>query len=99
MWLFIEINFTQKLHFLVSFNLFGTELYTSQQTGDVNQVSLSELGNEKDVRVQQDGATARTAHHSMSVLREMFPSRLVSLRGDIGWPAQSPDLAPCDFFL
>ena len=44
MWLFIEINFTQKLHFLVSFNLVGTELYTSQQTGDINEVSLSELG-------------------------------------------------------
>ena len=29
----------------------------------------------------------------------MFPSRLVSLRGDIGWPARSPDLTPCDIFL
>jgi len=29
----------------------------------------------------------------------MFPSRLISLRGDIGWPARSPDLTPCDFFL
>jgi hypothetical protein len=24
---------------------------------------------------------------------------LISLRGDIGWPAQSPDLTPCDYFL
>ena len=24
---------------------------------------------------------------------------LISLRGDIGWPARSPDLTPCDFFL
>ena len=23
---------------------------------------------------------------------------LISLRGDIDWPAQSPDLTPCDFF-
>ena len=29
----------------------------------------------------------------------MFPGRLVSLRGDIGWPARSPDLSMCDFFL
>ena len=35
----------------------------------------------------------------MEVLREMFPGRLISLRGDIGWPARSPDLNPCDFFL
>ena len=24
---------------------------------------------------------------------------LIPLRGDIGWPARSPDLTPCDFFL
>jgi len=24
---------------------------------------------------------------------------LISLRGDIGWPARSRDLTPCDFFL
>jgi hypothetical protein len=35
----------------------------------------------------------------MNVLGEIFPERLVSLRGDVGWPAQSPDLSICDFFL
>jgi hypothetical protein len=29
----------------------------------------------------------------------MFFGRLISLRGDVGWPARSPDLSPCDFFL
>jgi hypothetical protein len=29
----------------------------------------------------------------------MFPGKLISMRGDVGWPAHSPDLAPCDFFL
>ena len=29
----------------------------------------------------------------------MFPGHLISLRGDIGWPAPSPDLTPCDFFF
>ena len=33
------------------------------------------------------------------ILKEMFPNRLISIRGHIGWPARSPDLAPCDFFL
>jgi len=33
-----------------------------------------------------------------SILREMFPGHLISLRGDIGWPARSSDLTPCDFF-
>ena len=52
-----------------------------------------------DVWFQQDGATAHTARESMQLLREHFPERLISLRGDLPWPARSPDLTPCDFFL
>ena len=52
-----------------------------------------------DVWFQQDGATAHTARASMELLREHFPSRLISLRGDLPWPARYPDLAPFDFFL
>ena len=55
--------------------------------------------NLRDVWFQQDGATAHTARTSMALLREHFPERLISLRGDLDWPARSPDLAPCDFFL
>ena len=29
----------------------------------------------------------------------MFPGRVVSLRGDVPWPARSPDLSPCDYFF
>lgn len=29
----------------------------------------------------------------------MFLNYLISLCGDIGWPAKSLDLNPCDFFL
>ena len=35
----------------------------------------------------------------MAVLKEHFPERLISIRGDLEWPARSPDLTPCDFFL
>ena len=52
-----------------------------------------------DLWFQQDAATAHTARISLDVLREMFPVRLVSLRGDVGWPARSPDLNICDYFL
>jgi hypothetical protein len=48
---------------------------------------------------QQDGATAHTAQRCLQVLREMFPGKLIPLHGDVRWPAHSPDLAPCDFFL
>jgi hypothetical protein len=29
----------------------------------------------------------------------MFPARVISRRGNIEWPATSPDLNHCDFFL
>jgi hypothetical protein len=53
-------------------------------------VEEKELG---DVWFQQDGAAAHTPRNSMNVLGEIFPGRLVSLRGDVGWPARSPDLS------
>ena len=53
----------------------------------------------EDTWFQQDGATAHTAMITMNCLRQIFPGRLISLRGDVNWPARSPDLAPCDFFL
>ena len=52
-----------------------------------------------DIWFQQDGATAHTSRTSMAVLREHFPERLISIRGDLEWPARSPDLSPCDFYL
>ena len=35
----------------------------------------------------------------MNLLRQPFPDRLISLRGDLQWPPRSPDLTPCDLFL
>jgi hypothetical protein len=29
----------------------------------------------------------------------MFPARVISRRGNIEWPARSPNLNGCDFFL
>jgi hypothetical protein len=52
-----------------------------------------------DAWFQQDGATAHMAWRSMQVLWEMFPGKLISLCSDVEWPAHSPDLAPCNFFL
>jgi len=57
---------------------------------------LSDGTNLETTWLQQDG-TKRI--HSMGKLREMFPGLLVSLRGDVEWPARSPELSMCDFFL
>ena len=60
---------------------------------------LQESDDSEDFWFQQDGTTAHTVFRLLESLREMFPSQLVSLRGDIGWPAPSLDLTPCDFFF
>ena len=36
---------------------------------------------------------------SMAAVRNLFPNRVISRYGDITWPARSPDLSACDFFL
>jgi len=36
---------------------------------------------------------------NIGALLLLFPWRLISLRGDVEWPARSPDLSPCDVFL
>jgi hypothetical protein len=32
-------------------------------------------------------------------VRNLFPNHVISRYGDIIWPARSPDLSACDFFL
>jgi hypothetical protein len=48
---------------------------------------------------QQDGVTAHTETTSMEVLQEMFPERVISLRGEFPWPALSSDPSTCDYFI
>lgn len=48
---------------------------------------------------QQDGATAHTARITIEMLRNCFPEKFISRFGDMAWPARSPDLSPCDYFL
>ena len=49
--------------------------------------------------IQQDGATALTSREAMAELRRLFPGKLLSHRGDVPWPACSPDLSTCDYFV
>jgi hypothetical protein len=53
----------------------------------------------EDTFFQQDGAMSHTSRVSMNVMRNFFPNHVISKNGDIPWPARSPDLAACDFFL
>ena len=48
---------------------------------------------------QQDGAPPHYAIPVRQYLDHKLPNRWMGRGGPIPWPAQSPDLTPCDFFL
>lgn len=48
---------------------------------------------------QQDGSTSHTALLPRRWLLDHFPMRVISRFCDFPWPARSPDLTVCDFFL
>lgn len=47
---------------------------------------------------QQDGATRHTTNQAMVAVKELFPNKVISRRGNINWPPRSPDLSPLDYF-
>lgn len=47
----------------------------------------------------QDGAAAHRANQVRDRIREVFGQRVIAMGHDVEWPARSPDLTPCDFFL
>ena len=51
------------------------------------------------VWLQQDGETAHTGRASTSVVREMSTQHVISHGGNVPWPARSPVLSACDYFL
>lgn len=55
--------------------------------------------NRSKMYFQQDGASPHYAIPVRAWLDEKFPGRWIGRRGPIEWPARSPDLTPCDFFL
>jgi hypothetical protein len=70
--------------------------------GNFLRPKLDDLFNEhgaENVWFQEDGAAAHACRRSLGIIGEMIPGRVVSLRGDVGWPPRSPHLTPCDFFL
>ena len=48
---------------------------------------------------QLDGATCHTAETTLDVLRPVSEDLIISRRADVGWPPQSCDLTPLDYYL
>jgi transposase len=61
---------------------------------------LPNLGRRKrNIIFMQDGAAPHTAVKVREFLHDNFGERVISRNFPWGWPARSPDLNPCDFFL
>ena len=55
--------------------------------------------NIEELIFMQDGVPRHFATVVREWLNEHFPGRWLARRGPHEWPARSPDLTPCDFFL
>ena len=55
--------------------------------------------NFQNIWFQQDGAAAHYGREVRAYLDTQFPHRWIGRRGEIEWPARSPDLTPLDYFL
>jgi hypothetical protein len=60
---------------------------------------VSTWDNINDLILMQDGAPSHFALDVRDWLDRHFPGRWLGRRGPHEWPAWSPDLTPCDFFL
>lgn len=49
--------------------------------------------------LQHDGAPAHNAADVRQFLQETFPNKWIGRGGPVAWPARSPDITSCDFFL
>lgn len=61
--------------------------------------ALSTFDNIENMVFMQDGAPPHFASNVRQWLDNRFPGRWLGRRGPHEWPARSPDLTPCDFFL
>jgi AraC-like DNA-binding protein len=53
----------------------------------------------RSVWFQQDGARPHTAAATLTLLKDIFPGKVLSKGGSMEWPPRSPDLTLPDFFL
>ncbi|CAF2008707.1 unnamed protein product [Rotaria magnacalcarata] len=88
---------------LTSSGLLGPYFFKETATGSVYKQMLIDYAwpylKHKRLYFQPDGAGPHYAIVVCDWLDEKFPGRWIGRRGPFDWPARSPDLTPCDFFL
>ena len=53
----------------------------------------------RDKYFQQDGASPHYSLNARTILHKDLPGQWIGRRGPIEWPARSPDLTACDYWL
>lgn len=88
---------------MTSTGLIGPYYFDGPVTGDSYTAMLQEFLWPAIMRrrqiFQQDGAPAHYSQQARAWLDQHLPGRWIGRRGPCEWPARSPDLSPCDFFL
>ncbi len=88
---------------LTSGGLIGPYFFKETVTGPVYKQLLLDYAwpqlKRKRLYFQHDEAAPHYAIVVRSWLDENFPGSWIGRRGSLDWPARSPDLTPCDFFL
>ncbi|CAF4233993.1 unnamed protein product [Rotaria sp. Silwood2] len=83
--------------------LVGPYVFDDTVTGSLYKEMLVEYVwpklKRKKFYFQHDGAGAHYAIAVREWLDEIFSDHWIGRRGPFDWPARSPDLTPCDFFL
>ena len=85
--------------FLIDGNLNGEQYLQLLQNNIVPAIHNLFNGNVNNIWFQQDGAGPHYAVEVRDYLDATFPNRWIGRRGEIEWPARSPDLSPMDYFL
>ena len=77
----------------------ATSVYCVQMLQNVLKPKLQDLRENAMVWIQQDGVATHTAKNQWMFCKNSFAADLISLCGDIGWPAHLLVLCPYDYFL
>ena len=92
---------TFGLKFYRNVSMDGPMYHSLLQYHVLPELRTSNNGNLNNLWWTQDGAPCHVTNHNMQYLDSQFQDRVVSRKAVRGedWPARSPDLNPCDFFL
>lgn len=93
------LNDTLVGPFFIDGNLTATKYEDMLQNQIVPKIREIASDNFDDTWYQQDGAAPHYGRDVRAFLDAQFPHRWIGRRGEIEWPARSPDLTPLDYFL